>query len=69
MTDSVPLDQIDIYRVLVPVGTNENDIEMEQVEVLVGTYDDACTASRPHERTTYTTIEWFDGKANKWIEA
>jgi len=63
------LDQIDIYRVLVPVGTSEHGIEMEQVGILVGTYDDAANASRPHERYTWTTIEYFDGKVNKWIEA
>jgi hypothetical protein len=59
----------DIYRILVPAGTNEDDIEMEQVEILVGTYDDAYEASKPYDRTSWTVIELFDGKANKWVEA
>ena len=60
---------IDIYRVLVPAGTNPDDICMEQVEILVGTLLDAYEAAKPYDRTSWTTIEFFDGKANKWIEA
>ena len=59
----------DIYRVLVPAGTNEDDIVMEQVEILVGTYDDAYEASKPYDRTSWTVIEFLDGPTNKWIEA
>lgn len=46
---------IDIYRGLVPAGTNPDNICMEQVEILVGTYDDAYEAAKPYDRTSWTS--------------
>jgi hypothetical protein len=56
----------DIYRIIVPVGTCEHDIEWEPMEFLVGTCDDAYDASKAFEPCI---IQFLDGPTNTWIEA
>jgi hypothetical protein len=57
-------DQIDIYRILVPVGEEDWDA----VEFLVGTYaeaEDAAYKIDPH----WTRIQFLDGPTNEWEDA
>jgi hypothetical protein len=56
----------EIYRLREPVGTSWQDVEWITTQVLVGTYDDAWALAEVND---HTTIEYFDGLTNQWIEA